>query len=318
MIARANLLRERLLQGNKKVLVILDDIWADKFDLQGERIDLQGMGIPLGGANKNFKMLYTSRITRDLWHDVSTKKEIPLDLLSEEEAWRLFREKAGDSTDSPDLKSIAIKIMNECGRLPLALVLIASALSKLSGSNHTQELWEGMLDRLTCARIAPVDKDLYSRLELSYEYLEGEQAKRLFLLCCLFREDEDIRIEDLARYGLGLSLFDGIDEMKKVRRQVFLIVNELKSRYLLLNSEKEEEECVKVHDVVRDMGISIASKDKFALVIHEEVSEWPKDTYEHYSSISLISRKITELPKGLTCPNLEFLLLDCSELKELP
>ncbi|KAG5555908.1 hypothetical protein RHGRI_006531 [Rhododendron griersonianum] len=317
-IERANLLRKRLLQNNKKILVILDDIWADKFDLQGERIDLQGMGIPLGGANKNFKMLYTSR-TRDLWHDLRTKKEIPLDLLSEEEAWRLFREKAGDSTESPNLKSIAKKIVNECGRLPLALVLIASALSKRSGSDHTQEIWKAMLDRLTCAgSTLQVDKDLYSRLQLSYEYLEDEQTKRLFLLCCLFREDEDIRIEDLARYGLGLSLFHGIHEMEIVRRQVFHIVGDLKSRYLLLDSEEEKEECVKVHDVVRDMGISIASKDKSALVIHEEVFEWRKDTYEHYSSISLISRKITKLPKGLACPNLVFLLLDCRELKELP
>ncbi|KAF7146990.1 hypothetical protein RHSIM_Rhsim03G0102200 [Rhododendron simsii] len=106
--------------------------------------------------------------------------------------------------------------------------------------------------------------------------------------------------------------------MEKVRPQVFLIVDDLKSRYLLLDG-KDKEDCVKVHDVVRDMGISIASKNKFALVIHGEVSEWPKkDTYEHYTCISLISRKITELSRGLTCPNLEFLLLDCKELKELP
>ncbi|KAG5555948.1 hypothetical protein RHGRI_006557 [Rhododendron griersonianum] len=306
-IVRADHLRRRLLQDNKKVLVILDDIW--------EEFDLQAMGIPLEGANKNFKVLYTSR-TRDLWHDLRTKKEIPLEILSKDEAWQLFREKAGDSADAPDLRPIAKQIVDECGCLPLALVLIGSALAKKSGRNTIKEIWEGMLDRLTCATNTPVDERLYSRLKLSYESLEDDEAKRLFLLCCLFQEDKDIIIEDLARYGLGLSLFDGINEMEKVRRRVFLIVDDLKSRYLLLDSE---EECVKVHDVVRDMGISIASKNKFALVIHGEVSEWPKkDTYKHYTCISLISRKITELPRGLTCPNLEFLLLDCWELKELP
>ncbi|KAG5555925.1 hypothetical protein RHGRI_006541 [Rhododendron griersonianum] len=318
-IARADLLRKRLLQDNKKVLVILDDIWVE--------FDLKAMGIPLESADKNFKVLYTSR-TRDLWHDLRTKKEIPLEMLSKDEAWQLFREKAGDSADAPDLHPIAKQIVDECGCLPLALVLIGSALSKKSGRNYIKEIWKGMLDRLTCARSTPADKDLSSCLALSYEYLEDEQAKRLFLLCCLFSEDEDIRIEDLARYGLGLSLFDGIPEMEKVRPQVFLIVDDLKSRYLLLDGKNEEEllldgknkeECVKVHDVVRDMGISIASKNKFALVIHGEVSEWPnKDTYQYYTSISLILRKITELPKGLTCPNLEFLLLDCRELKALP
>ncbi|KAF7147200.1 hypothetical protein RHSIM_Rhsim03G0040200 [Rhododendron simsii] len=308
-IARADLLRKRLLQDNKKVLVILDDVWAE--------FDLKAMGIPLEGADKNFKVLYTSR-NRDLWHDLRSKKEIPLKILSKDEAWQLFREKAGDSADAPDLQPIAKQIVDGCGCLPLALVLIGSALSKKSGRNYIKEIWKGMLDQLTCAGSTPADKDLYSRLALSYEYLEDEQAKHLFLLCCLYQEDEDISIEDLARYGLGLSLFDAINEMEKVRRRVFLIVDDLKSRYLLLDSENEEE-CVKVHDVVRDMGISIASKNKFALVIHGEVSEWPKkDTYEHYTSISLISRIITELPKGLTCPNLEFLLLDCKELEELP
>ncbi|KAE9465785.1 hypothetical protein C3L33_02306, partial [Rhododendron williamsianum] len=228
-------------------------------------------------------------------------------------------EKAGDSADASDLQPIAKQIVDECGCLPLALVLVGSKLLKKSGRNAIKEIWEDMLDRLTCATSTPVDERLYSRLKSNYEYLEDEEAKRLFLLCCLFKEDEDIRIEDLARYGFGLSLFDGINEMRKARNRVFALVDDLKSRYLLLDSEKEEKECVKVHDVVRDMGISIASKNKFALVIHGEVSEWPKKaTYEHYTSISLISRIITELPRGLTCPNLEFLLLDCKELKELP
>ncbi|KAG5555927.1 hypothetical protein RHGRI_006543 [Rhododendron griersonianum] len=312
-IVRADLLRRRLLQDNKKVLVILDDIWAE--------FNLQAMGIPLEGADKNFKLLYTSR-TQDLWCNLQTKKEIPLEVLLKDEAWQLFREKAGDSADAPDLQPIAKQIVDECGCLPLALILIGSTLSKKSRRNHTKEIWEEMRDRLTCTSSTPANEQLSSCLALSYEYFEAEQpeqakqGKRLFLLCCLFREDEEIRIEDLARYGLGLSLFDGINEMEKVRRRVLALVGDLKSSYLLLDG-KHEEECVKVHDVVRDMGLYVASK--FALVIHGEVSEWPKkDTYEDYTSISLVSSKITELPKRLTCPNLEFLLLDCMELKELP
>ncbi|XP_058198055.1 probable disease resistance protein At4g27220 isoform X3 [Rhododendron vialii] len=307
-MVRADLLRKRLLQDNKKVLVILDDIWED--------FDLQAMGIPLDCANKNFKLLYTSR-TQDLWHDVRTKKEITLQLLSEDEAWQLFREKAGDSADARDLHPIAKQIVNECGGLPLALLLIGGVLSKKSGRHPIKEIWEGMLDRLICASRTPANEHLFSRLELSYKYLEDEEAKRLFLLCCLFKEDEDIRINNLAMYGLGLSLFDRINEMGNARRRVFLIVDDLKSRYLLLDSKKEE--CVRVHDVVRDMGVSIASKDKVALVSHGALSGWPKTvTYEPYTAISVISDKITKLPEGLTYPNLEFLILRCRKLKKLP
>ncbi|XP_058205815.1 uncharacterized protein LOC131319541 isoform X4 [Rhododendron vialii] len=322
-IARADLLRRRLSQDNKKVLVILDDIWAE--------FDLQAMGIPLEGADKNFKVLYTSR-TRYLWHEHQrTKKEILLEPLSEDEAWQLFKEKVGDSADAMDLQPIAKQIVKKCGCLPLALALIGSALSKelLKGCGRNAiKICNGMLDRLTCAKSIPADKQLSSCMELSYKCLEDE-AKSLFLLCCLFKEDEDIRLEDLARYGFGLSLFDGMNQMGKVRDQVVLIVNDLKSRYLLQDS-REREECVKVHDVVRDMGISIASKerekdvsilskDKFALVSHGAISQWPKTaTPEHYTAISVISGQIEELPEELTYRNLEFLMLRCKKLEKLP
>ncbi|KAG5555903.1 hypothetical protein RHGRI_006526 [Rhododendron griersonianum] len=308
-IARADLLRRRLLQDNKKVLVILDDIWVE--------FDLQAMGIPLEGADKNFKVLYTSR-NQDLWRDLRTKKEIPLEVLSKDEAWQLFREKVGNSADAPDLRPIAEQIVDECGCLPLALVLIGSALLKKSGRNAIKKIWEHMLDRLTCATSTLVDERLYSCLKTSYEYLE-EEAKSLFLLCCLFKEDEDIRLEDLARYGFGLSLFDGINELRKARNRVFALVDDLKSSYLLLDCNgKHEEECVKVHDVVRDMGLSIAT-DKFALVSHGAISQWPKTaTPEHYTAISVISDQIEELPEELTYRNLEFLMLRCQKLEKLP
>ncbi|KAE9464180.1 hypothetical protein C3L33_03912, partial [Rhododendron williamsianum] len=118
-----------------------------------------------------------------------------------------------------------------------------------------------MHDRLTRTSSIPANEQLSSRLALSYEYLENEQAKHLFLLCCLFREDEEIRIEDLARYGFGLSLFDEINEMEKVRRRVLVLVDDLKSSYLLLDGTNEEEECVKVHDVVLIAEVNDSNDD---------------------------------------------------------
>ncbi|KAI8562606.1 hypothetical protein RHMOL_Rhmol03G0047800 [Rhododendron molle] len=307
-IVGAPLLHQRLLQDNKKILVILDDIRVE--------LALDTIGIPLRGANKNVKILYTSR-TRDLWHDLPTKKEITLATLSEDEAWQLFRENAGDLADAPDLRPIAKQIVNKCGGLPLALVLVGSTFSKRGRGNFITDFLEDMLDRLSCTSNTPAHGHLSSFLELSYNYVEDEEGKRLFLLCCSFEEDKSILLEDLARYTLGLSLLDGISEMRKARDRVFALVDDLKSRYLLLDGENDK--CVKVHDIVRDMGLSIASKGKGALVWHGEVSEWPnKGTYEHCISISVISKKITGLPERLTCPNLEFLLLECKKVEKLP
>ncbi|KAI7990980.1 Disease resistance protein [Camellia lanceoleosa] len=52
-IVRSIRLHERLLQNDKKILVILDDIW--------EEFDLEDWGFPLeGGNNKSCKILFTS------------------------------------------------------------------------------------------------------------------------------------------------------------------------------------------------------------------------------------------------------------------
>ncbi|XP_057468366.1 disease resistance protein At4g27190-like [Actinidia eriantha] len=310
MIVRAGLLRRRLLasEENKRILVILDDVW--------EEFDWTDLGIPMVSGREGCKTIYTSR-NQDLWHDVRTKKEIPLELLSEDEAWRLFRERAGDSADAPDLQPIAKQIVNGCGRLPLALVIIGSALSRKSKGHFIKHRWEDMLDRLTCTSSASADKRLSSSLELSYSYLEDKEAKHVFLLCCLFEEDQDIPIEGLVRYGMGLSLFEGIDELGKVRHRVYALVEDLKSCYLILDSKADE--CVKVHDVVRDVGISIASRDKGALVRHGVVFEWPRQvTYEHCTCISLLTKETIELPQGLSCPILEFLMLKCLNYNSIP
>ncbi|KAI7998657.1 Disease resistance protein RPS2 [Camellia lanceoleosa] len=71
-----------------------------------------------------------------------------------------------------------------------------------------------------------------------------------------------------------------------------------------------------MHDVVRDVGISIASdsdgKNVFLIRHGDNLRGWPKKhTYKNYTSISLISGNITELPEGLRCPQLRILLLAC-------
>ncbi|KAF5949607.1 hypothetical protein HYC85_011600 [Camellia sinensis] len=72
-IARASLLRKRLLLDNKKILVILDDIW--------EEFDLEELGFPLeGGSNKSYKILFTAR-NRNLWKGIQNKRYIQLQVL---------------------------------------------------------------------------------------------------------------------------------------------------------------------------------------------------------------------------------------------
>ncbi|CAL5420614.1 unnamed protein product [Camellia sinensis] len=127
-IVRAGRLCKRL-ENNKKILVILDDVWAE--------FNVEALGFPLGGGSKGFKILFISR-NRYLWSRVQTKIDISLDVLHEEEAWNLFRDKVGNSATTPDPQPISKEIVEECERLPLAPVTIGSAL--LNKSKHSEHV----------------------------------------------------------------------------------------------------------------------------------------------------------------------------------
>lgn len=63
-------------------------------------------------------------------------------------------------------------------------------------------------------------------------------------------EWHNIRVEDLVRHGLGLGLYKEIQSMEDGRNRVESLIYELKSYFLLLDSNRKGS--VKMHDVIRD------------------------------------------------------------------
>ncbi|GFY96131.1 hypothetical protein Acr_11g0004370 [Actinidia rufa] len=153
--------------------------------------------------------------------------------------------------------------------------------------------------------IRGVEKDVFKLLEWSYNYLESEEAKKCFLLCSLFPEDSNIPIEDIVRYGIGLDLFESIDNMGQARDRVHGYVGILKKCYLLLDSEREE--CVKIHDVIRDVAISIASREENSFMIrcNEELKDWPEN--DRHQNNAVISMRCIGMPNNLVFPKLQLL-----------
>ncbi|KAL4637310.1 hypothetical protein ACB092_03G068500 [Castanea dentata] len=95
---RADLLRERLTKdNNKKILVILDDIW--------EKLDLNEIGIPYDGC----KIVVTSRNRDILSSEMGAQKDFGLEVLPKEEAWCLFEKLSGDSLKESNLRSKAME-----------------------------------------------------------------------------------------------------------------------------------------------------------------------------------------------------------------
>ncbi|KAB2607005.1 disease resistance protein [Pyrus ussuriensis x Pyrus communis] len=274
----------------KRILIVLDDVWTE--------LDFKAIGLPYEHTNKGCKILLTSR-NLEVCNEMRSQQIIEVRTLTTEESQELFREMVGESFDDPDLHSTPKDVVKECGGLPIAIVTVGKALE-----NKKKHAWEDALNQLRNSNpvnIPGVDSKVYSSIKLSYDGLESDEARSCLLLCCLFPEDYNIRIEYLVRYGWGRGYFSSIVTLEDARNRVHSLVDQLKRRFLLLDGGRSE--TTKMHDIVRDVAISIASRDphRFLVRSHAENKEWPN--LATYDTISLVGD--LEIPVG--CPKLELL-----------
>ncbi|XXG64512.1 hypothetical protein AAC387_Pa05g2445 [Persea americana] len=219
---RACKLSDRLRQA-KNVLLILDNLWA--------RLDLADVGIPHGEECKGCNIIFTTRST-EVCDVMESQLSIAVNVLSEQDSWSLFREKAGGIVDTPAFHDLPRKVAKECGGLPLAIVTLGRALR-----NKEERVWKNALlelQRSNPASIKDMNATVFTSLEMSYNYLESEEAKSLFLLCSLYEAGYHISTNDLIRYGMGEGLFSNVNTLEEASFKVHALIGKLKASCLLL------------------------------------------------------------------------------------
>ncbi|KAF8396997.1 hypothetical protein HHK36_018635 [Tetracentron sinense] len=310
---RAGQLMKRL-QQEKTVLVILDDLW--------EELELAKIGIPYKGVPKGCKIVFTSR-DLDVCTQMRCQVNIEVKVLSDEDSWDLFRMKTDGAVDSPTLHDVARDVVKECGGLPLAIVTLAGALR-----NKDLLVWEDalvQLKRSSPSNIPGMNKKVYSSLMLSYNHIESDETKLLFLFCCLFPEDYEIHVDYLLIYGMGEGLFLNVNTLEEARGRLHTMVQKLKASSLLLNGKGRfgialsfsniNKEFVKMHDLVRDVAISIASNtdNGFLAKPNAGLEEWYEmEQLKQCKRISLMHNNISEFSGIPECPHIRTLLLQCN------
>ncbi|XP_022999581.1 probable disease resistance protein At4g27220 [Cucurbita maxima] len=296
---RAALLQKRLKKENK-ILVVLDDMW--------EELDLETVGIPYGEDRERCKILITSRHHHVLYNKMSIRNTFEVKFLNEEESWNFFKSKAGESLEISVLKSVASEVAKECVGLPIALSTVAKALS-----GKPLPIWRDALKQLQnpAAVNEGVGKEAHASVELSYKYVESEEAKLLFLLCSVFHEDYDINMEKLLIYAFGLRLLQHINSLADARDRMVKLVDVLKSSCLLLDSDRGDN-FVKMHDVVRNVAISIAYRDDRMCTMSygRGSTEWRKDgAFRKCNAVLINTENFHNLPQKMMFPKLELLVL---------
>ncbi|XP_061349885.1 disease resistance protein At4g27190-like [Gastrolobium bilobum] len=318
---RADRLRRRLKKEKENTLVILDDLW-DKLDLNKlgipfdddddddslsqmtikDKKDLNFKGVKKEkslGDYKGCKILLTSRDKKVLSEkmDVKLTSIFCVRELDEKDALVLFKKVAGISDEMSSFKQEIVK--KYCAGLPMAIVTVGRALR-----NKSESVWATTLEKLKKQELMGVQKSMEISVKISYDHLESEELKSIFLLCAQMGHQP--LIMDLVKYCFGLGILQGVYALREARDRIYASIQKLKDSSLLLDGSSSDN--FKMHDMVQDAALSIAHKEQNVFTLRNgKVDDWPdEDELERCTAISIHDSDIIELPKVINFPQLKF------------
>ncbi|KAL8056967.1 hypothetical protein ABFX02_04G153100 [Erythranthe guttata] len=242
----------------RRYLIVIDDIWSVEAWEEVSRF--------FPDNNNGSRIVVTTRISSVAIHFDSSCLE--LTFLDEDKSWKLFCEKAFGQVGCPsELEGIGKEIVKKCKGLPLSISVIGGLLGR---SNRTQKYWKNIAKDLTSVLDSEEDENCLSILSLSYTYLPV-YLKPCFLYMAIFPEDHEIRVSQLIKLWVaeGFTKSNKSQSLEDIERGY---LNDLIDRNLILKhklgSTGKVKTC-KIHDLLRDLCIKVAQKDKFMCMMED-------------------------------------------------
>ncbi|GLU15713.1 hypothetical protein SLE2022_321820 [Rubroshorea leprosula] len=300
--------------GRVRLVLILDDVW--------EVFSLIDVGIPEPTIQNGSKIVITSR-SIDLCQKMDCEI-VKVEPLSFQESFNLFLDKVGEHVlQIPNLEGILKLIVEECGGLPLAIVVIAESMK----GEDDIEVWNNALTELR-ERVKSVtgsDQEIFKRLRFSYDRLNNSEIQNCFLYCSLFPEDYPFRRERLIEGWIDEGLIDVLPSRKAAYDRGHAFLNRLVKKCLLEKTvNRHAVDVFKMHDVMRDMAIK-SNGPEFGYMVKAgmKLTNVPDECGwgNYLKKVSLMQNNISKIPLGLCpkCPTLSTLILSNNRyLSEIP
>nr|KYP31688.1 Disease resistance protein At4g27190 family [Cajanus cajan] len=234
---RADCIRRRLKKEKDNTLIILDDLW-DKLDLNKSKVMKKEK--PLGDY-KGCKILLTSRDEKILSDKMDVKSIFCIKELDDKDALMLFQKAAGIPNEMSNFKQEIVK--KYCEGIPMAIITVGKALKDKSDS-----VWEARLEKLKKQELVGVQKPMEISLKMSYDHLESEELKSIFLLCAQMGHQP--LTMDLVKYSFGFGILEGVYSLMEARDRIHTSIEKLKGSSLVLDGSSSNH--FNIHDMVRD------------------------------------------------------------------
>ncbi|KAL7209919.1 hypothetical protein ACSBR1_031479 [Camellia fascicularis] len=300
-------------QQEKKCLVVLDDIWSS------HAWECLSPAFPQGNPMGS-KIIVTTRKKEVVTSMDPSGFVLEPKCLSPDESWKLFEKKAFSKTNTTDfevdtmMEKLGIEMVEQCGGLPLAIVVLGGLL----GTNLTLSHWQKVQQNFNSygKRGGGQDARVLDVLSLSYQDLPY-QLKACFLYLGNYPEDFDIDAESLYQLwmaegfisqeerGEDETMMDVAERYMGELEQRCMVQVELQSKwkYSLIRGSRGFR-CCRVHDLMRDLCLSKAKEENFHQVIEYGHMNQP----EHPSSSSMVKSI-----GGNTCSKIQRLVINLGE-----
>ncbi|XP_054780674.1 probable disease resistance protein At4g27220 isoform X2 [Prosopis cineraria] len=233
-------------------------------------------------------------------------KNFRLEVLCDEESHRLFQMTNDDAAKDVELRDIATQVVESCAGLPMLIVAMAKLLK-----NREIYCWKDALNVLKKVDSGIMGDKIFPPLKYMYDCLPDHEVKQVFLLCGVL--GTSISVNDLLKYVIGLGVFKHIKTIEGVRNRLQKVIDDLKASCFLLHSDAMAR-VIKMHDLLREVAISIASGDQHVFTRNVPFQDWPSgDFFKWCTQIKLVRCCIQTLPEKLDCPILKFLYLNSKD-----
>ncbi|XP_028805208.1 putative disease resistance RPP13-like protein 1 [Neltuma alba] len=263
-----NLLQPHLAEKleKKQFLVVLDDVWNDKYT------DWDTLRNLLDNGVEGCKILITTRLECVALMVKTISSFYRLDVLSDKDCLSIFAAHAfhfRDSTVNSCLGKIERDVANKCKGLPLAAKVLGGLFrSRLDFEDWNDILKDTMWDLL--------DNEIIPTLRVSYHYLPPH-LKQCFAYCSLFPKDHLFDKEELSLMWMaegflrpskgnmtleevGYGYFDDLTS-----RSFFQPLPEKDVHFPLALGHEKRDGCFVMHDLIHELATNVAGDFYFRL-----------------------------------------------------